>query len=522
MAGRIKFATILSKWRKAPHPLPCSQALRFYSPPQTLPLDPVARLETSTGPRDAGATIGLAVRPPPAFPNVYFLDREVFDHSKIRIPQTDFQLDATVLEAFKDADAISASFFSWVHLWMPIVPIEKWKAQLTGPLVRPRIDVKILLFAMKLVLWAPGPSPELREPRRQDYFTLKDLCLQAEMAGMLSLELLQALILLTIYEYSHAIYPAAYISIGACARYGQAMGIDKQRQVEIDAQKFDLEEQEERRRVWWSVVILDRMISRSSTTPEPRPDDLLPVHDQAWDDGKIDPSRIYPVSSPASTNMGMLARLAQSAFLLGRVYRWKVYPTGNAQFDEEEKQQLDRALRALLTLTYEEGATRFMPVCPQTALCFSALITLHSQPGNPDPFGPSFSMQNSLDATPHQTSSTMVEILTLLRPIAQESKMNTVLFFRKTSWSIERSSPLLLHWTYLIAVTFLRIKLGLQSTEHHSSAQGFRNGQMVDLLAEAEQGLATMKRKLSLLSTQWVAADSHLRILEAREHANML
>ena len=444
---------------------------------------------------------------------MYFLDREVFDHSKIQIPQAEVQLSQHVLEAFEDADAISTSFFSWVHLWMPIIQISKWKTQLTGPLVRPRTDVKILLVAMKLVLWTPGPSPELREPRRQEYFTLKSVFLEAEMVGMLSLELLQALILLAIYEYSHAIYPAAYISVGACVRYGLALGIDKQRQVEIEREKFDLEEQEERRRVWWSVVILDRLISRSPTAPEPRPDDLLPVHDQAWDDGKIEPSRIYPVSSPASTNMGMLARLAQSAFLLGRVYRWQISPTGDAQFDADEKGQLDRALRALLTLTYEEGATRFMPICPQTALCFSALVILHSPPGSVD---------IPMSTPSYQRSSVIMEILTLLKPIAQESKMSTVLFFRRTPWSIEKSSPLLIHWTYLIATTFMKIKLRLQMIEQQPGSRGFANGQRADLLAEAEQGLSMMRKKLSLLGKQWMAADEHLRILEAREHANML
>ena len=103
------------------------------------------------------------------------------------------------------------------------------------------------------------------------------------------------MILTAIYEYAHAIYPAAYITIGTCARYGL-----------------------ERRRFWWAIVILDRVVAQwSPTSPDPRAGDLLPVDDQAWDDENIDTSRISPVSSPLNTNMGMFARLSQLHISLG-------------------------------------------------------------------------------------------------------------------------------------------------------------------------------------------------------------
>ncbi|KIW19987.1 hypothetical protein PV08_00562 [Exophiala spinifera] len=463
-----------------------------------------------------------AIENVPNFPSVYFLDRDVFDNSKIGLPSIEIRLAPVVLEALQDTTDISTKYFSWVHLWMPIISMARWKNELTGPLSRPRADVNILALSMKLVLWAPGEDPHSRNPRHHEYLTLKSVFLRAETAGMFSLQLLQALILLTIYEYSHAIYPAAYVSVGTCVRYGLALGIDKQRQVEIDAKNLDLEEQEEKRRVWWAIIILDRIISRSATSPEPRPDDLLPVHDKDWDDGNINADRIYPVSAPASTNMGMLARLAQSAYLLGRVYRWQFHPTGNAQFDGEEQFQLDRALRALLNLTYLEGATRLMPICPQTALCFSALIILHSQPGRISPVVPNFGAAMSLQTTPYQRHAAIAEVLQFLRPIAQESTRSTAMFFRKKPWSIEKSSPLLIHWTYLIAVTYLRIKILLRAMSDPKSAGTYHDQGVTELVAQAEHGLDTMKQKLRLLGKQWVSVDENLRALEAREVASML
>ena len=72
--------------------------------------------------------------------------------------------------------------------------------------------------------------------------------------------MLQAAVLIAVYEVGHAIYPAAYLTIGACARYGTMLGIDK---LGLDLMGDSLGplswiEVEERRRVWWAVVLLDR------------------------------------------------------------------------------------------------------------------------------------------------------------------------------------------------------------------------------------------------------------------------
>ena len=467
------------------------------------------------------------------FPSTYFLDHDVFLYHKLDLPTVNLTLGPIVLEAITSPLAVSAKYFDWVHLWMPMVSKNRWYTHHLNPLISPKSDVKVLLFCMKLVMWAPGAQLRDREPRTEYYPTAKQIFLEAEQRGAFSLQMLQAMLLLAIYEYSHAIYPGAYMTIAACARYGVALGIDKQRKEEIELSDFDLEQQEERRRVWWAIVVLDRMITRESpSSPEPRPDDLLPVHDQAWDDGIIDEGRIYPVSSPTSTNMGMLARLSQAAHLLGRVLRHKKYPTDDAQFNLQEQTQLNRALRALINLTYAEGATRFMPICPQTAICFSALIILNSNTSSAAPS----------KTTPHQARlispysawekqvedqdvDAIAETLEFLRPIAEESAVSTALFFRRQPWSIEKASPLLLHWTYLIAVTFLRVRrlliISARGQTGRSLLQPGYQDTADDMVQQATRGFEAMRQKLSLLGHQWCAADTYLRILEARTMGDM-
>ena len=68
--------------------------------------------------------------------------------------------------------------------------------------------------------------------------------------------------------------------------------------------------------------------------------------------------------------MGMLARLAQAAYLLGRVLRHTLETTTDQDFQARESQQLDRTLRALNNLMGVEGKIRRFPVCAQTAICY--------------------------------------------------------------------------------------------------------------------------------------------------------
>ncbi len=342
-----------------------------------------------------------------------------------------------VVAAFSQASNISALFFSKMHLWMPFISRPKWEMQLIGPFSKPGADVKLLLFAMKLLLWSPGSDGDSRDPTTAEYLIMKTLLSSAESIGVLSLEMLQAAILLTIYEYAHTIYPAAYISIGTCVRYGQALGIDKQRREDMDSRNSNFDQQEERRRAWWAVVILDRVISRSHTGPEPRPDDLLPIRDEDWVEGNIDPDRFYQVSRHPSTEMGMFAQLAQAAFLLGRVYRWKNCPTGDAQFDNAEKTQLEISLQALINLAYEEKSERPMLIYPQIALCFNGLMVLHTARTESISVAPTAEPCVASIVAAGVTASCTLQ---LLRPIAEGPPMHTGLSSRREPWPSNKLS----------------------------------------------------------------------------------
>ena len=118
-------------------------------------------------------------------------------------------------------------------------------------------DVVLLVLCMKLVNDRLGS--EVQDPRTRLYTIAKNFFLTVESSGFTSIRLLQAGLLLCLYETGHAIYPQAYISVGHIGRLGQAIGLhdtDGVPQLALEPGSWD--EMEERRRVWWAVYILDR------------------------------------------------------------------------------------------------------------------------------------------------------------------------------------------------------------------------------------------------------------------------
>jgi hypothetical protein len=83
-------------------------------------------------------------------------------------------------------------------------------------------DMVILSLAMKMHC---QPRKDYELARTEMYALVKRGCSDAEQNNVLSVKLLQAYLLVALYEIGNALYPAAYLTIGHCARLGYAMGI---------------------------------------------------------------------------------------------------------------------------------------------------------------------------------------------------------------------------------------------------------------------------------------------------------
>jgi hypothetical protein len=194
------------------------------------------------------------------FPSVFFLDVNVFKRRRLKAPRPQMTIQDNIFrEIGNDLDirATVGSYFFSTATWMSMISKKQLHQEIAAFPIEMAPDVVLLVLCMKLVNDRLGS--EVQDPRTRLYTIAKNFFLTVESSGFTSIRLLQAGILLCLYETGHAIYPQAYISIGHIGRLGQAIGLhdtDGVPQLALEPGSWD--EMEERRRVWWTVYILDR------------------------------------------------------------------------------------------------------------------------------------------------------------------------------------------------------------------------------------------------------------------------
>jgi hypothetical protein len=193
-----------------------------------------------------------------SFPAVYFLDYRVFQYSRIQLPKTSWTIPSIINNYIGEPLSLASTYWEKVHWWMPIISKKRFYDHSLNPLIPYGVDVLLLLSTMKLILWHPGQEPQ----PDAEYRAIRHAILEAENAGVLTLQLLQAKILLAIFEYGHAIYPPAYLSVGSCARFGTALGVNQCLQsTDLSVSPKAALETEEKKRSWWAILIMDRFVS---------------------------------------------------------------------------------------------------------------------------------------------------------------------------------------------------------------------------------------------------------------------
>lgn len=114
-------------------------------------------------------------------------------------------------------------YFDTAHNWLPIISKKRMTRNMLNPLWEAGPDLALLFLCMKLMVTRPQDGIDCAT--HPIYMAAKRFLSLLEASGVTSLLLLQAYLLITTYEIGQAIYPAAWMSAGACARYAQLLGI---------------------------------------------------------------------------------------------------------------------------------------------------------------------------------------------------------------------------------------------------------------------------------------------------------
>jgi len=322
-----------------------------------------------------------------------------------------------------------------------------------------------------------------------------------EANGMISLMVLQAYILVALYEIGQGIYPAAWMSGGAAARYGELLGLnDPETAPQLLPRQATWTEAEERRRTWFGVIIVDRIVSvgsqgrRPLACPDPPDDVKLPVDTTAWDEGEMTSSPGLNGSASLTDLTFPFARLCQASVLLGRVIRHHL---------AKKIPELDRFRQAsdlyfeISTLARNVGqeassSENYLNLIAPLAICFTALCTLC------DPYA---CADNSTIRTNSVEEATMqVQAIEGLKSVSQSIKEFSEQIIARThhSLDIDRVSPFIMDALYSGGANFAWV---VRESGDESS----------------QIALESIRHCLMRLGGRWRSALEYSRVLDAQE-----
>ncbi|KAF2164714.1 hypothetical protein M409DRAFT_56523 [Zasmidium cellare ATCC 36951] len=233
---------------------------------------------------------------------------------------------------------------------------------------------------MRLISQAPGD--EIQEMRSLLYLTAKSAIAHLESAGIVTVRLIQARLLVAIYELGHGLGPVASISVKACGVSARALGLD---QTLSSLWSYPFAQSEEERRLWWSIFIVERYIGLVEAddvfvVKAPSLQDILPMPESFLEQETANVRTPQTMLGPLSVTAGSLARLCQACSLAGQVLTHILSPSSDSDFNVREREQLGSTLQAYNTVMLSDiNVENSKEYCPAIGVCSSSLMKLYKQ-----------------------------------------------------------------------------------------------------------------------------------------------
>jgi hypothetical protein len=171
-------------------------------------------------------------------------------------------------------DDISARYFHGFHPHLPIISRTRFYDNLIALGAAPAADFSILLLTTCLITYAPAlgyRSERVADPSAEQrflYLTARSLFTQVQVSSSPSVPLIQAGLLLAVYEYMHGRPDDAFVTIAVSTRMAYAArihGLERQQahlthnSGHIGENHFVLQA-EEAANTWWGIVIYERYV----------------------------------------------------------------------------------------------------------------------------------------------------------------------------------------------------------------------------------------------------------------------
>lgn len=169
-------------------------------------------------------------------------------------------------ESHDTVESISKKYFEHTHNWLPIIsPTRFEKNRRLFKDFKPDDNFLLTILAMHLIVTPCQKHPPADSIKDSPWYrACKHYFGQHIAFGETSLDLIQAGMLIALFEHTQAIGDRALLTLGVCARVAYALELDTfvSEQVRRGEGEMSVED-EEAVHTWWGLILLDRWLSSS-------------------------------------------------------------------------------------------------------------------------------------------------------------------------------------------------------------------------------------------------------------------
>ncbi|KAL5046500.1 hypothetical protein BDW71DRAFT_64130 [Aspergillus fruticulosus] len=270
-------------------------------------------------------------------------------------------------------DEVSVRYFQSIQWYLPIISRQRFHAHLLSFGTDPRADFSVLLLSMYMLTYSPDPDrPDGRHVDPSTlYLAAKSLFSQAQTIGRPSLNLIQAGILIAVYEYWRGELDRGFVSIGGCARMAYAAGL--KRPTSLPSMNNDVYPDEEDGSTWWGICMCERIgLCDISVFDQP----MLSVMPTEVDAFSSRENESVP-STPSNVYQDGFRQAMRATYLLDRLLGVLAAP--ESEIKQTHLKELDKSIQVFLTMTMQRFPMASGVYCGGISIAIRGLFLLHRQ-----------------------------------------------------------------------------------------------------------------------------------------------
>ena len=189
-----------------------------------------------------------------------------------RVPCIDHQVSSSatrLLSAISrkrgHAGDFMQTYFHNFHKTLPIINKDSVCSKLENSTSDSHFSTLLLsMFLITQLTPQVNPHPSSNFGERELYPAVKTIYSLLQSTGKVSMELVQAGVLVACYEHCQALHQDAWLSIGACVRMAHLMGLHTVLRNMLPKERNERNILESKRCLWWGIVVIERCVRQTT------------------------------------------------------------------------------------------------------------------------------------------------------------------------------------------------------------------------------------------------------------------